>query len=443
MQEGIRQDGRALDVLRTHEIIMGFVPTAAGSCLIRTGETRVICTASVEEGVPPFLKGKGEGWITAEYAMLPASTGRRKSRDGVKKDGRGVEISRLIGRALRQAVDRRWLGERTITIDCDVLTADGGTRTAAITGGYAALWQAIQGLIAAGKLRESPVIHQIAAVSAGVVSGEPCLDLCYTEDSSAQVDMNFVMNEKGEFIELQGTGEGRAFSRQELDRLCALGEKGCRELMALQRQALGQESLVPAAPHALVLASNNPHKVSELAGMIGGSARVLSMREAGLTDDIDENGATFEENALIKARAVVRATGLAALADDSGLSVDALGGEPGVYSARYAGVHGDDAANNRKLIANLQGIPKPWTAKFVCAVALVLPGGKEWVVRGECPGLIVEDARGNGGFGYDPHFLIEEAGETFAQMAQEDKNAISHRARAMEKMLPILRELQP
>ena len=267
-----RKDGRAADQLRAHEIVTDFVPTAAGSCLIRTGDTRVICTASVEEGVPPFLKGKGEGWLTAEYAMLPASTGRRKARDGIKKDGRGVEISRLIGRALRQAVDRRWLGERTITIDCDVLTADGGTRTAAITGGFVALCQAVDRLIRDGKLRESPIVHQIAAVSAGVVENTPCLDLCYTEDSSAQVDMNFIMNERGEYIELQGTGEGRAFTGDELSALCALGQKGCGELMALQRKALGRESLLPEGPHTLVLASNNAHKLNELREMISNGA---------------------------------------------------------------------------------------------------------------------------------------------------------------------------
>ena len=189
-----RKDGRACDMPRAHTITVDFVSTAAGSCLIETGGTRVICTASVEEGVPPFLKGKNCGWLTAEYAMLPASTGRRKQRDGLKKDGRGVEISRLIGRALRQAVDRERLGERTITIDCDVLEADGGTRTAAITGGFVALVCAIDRLIAEGKLRESPVTHQIAAVSAGVVQGEPCLDLCYAEDSAADTDMNFGIN---------------------------------------------------------------------------------------------------------------------------------------------------------------------------------------------------------------------------------------------------------
>ena len=168
-----RANGQAPDALRPCEMTPDFVSTAAGSCLIRCGGTRVICTATVEEGVPPFLRGQGVGWLTAEYAMLPASTGRRKARDGVKKDGRGVEISRLIGRALRQAVDRRYLGERTITIDCDVLEADGGTRTASITGGFVALCCAVDKLLRTGKIKESPVVHQLAAVSAGLVADTP------------------------------------------------------------------------------------------------------------------------------------------------------------------------------------------------------------------------------------------------------------------------------
>ena len=235
----MRQDGRMAAQARPVEIQTDFVRTAAGSCLIATGNTRVICTASVEEGVPPFLKGKGQGWITAEYAMLPASTTQRKKRDGIKKDGRSVEIQRLIGRSLRQAVDMTKLGERTITLDCDVLEADGGTRTASITGAMVALTCAVDRLMAEGKLLASPIKHQVAAISCGVVDDVPCLDLCYEEDSRAQVDMNVVMNEKGEFIELQGTGEGRAFTlteQLELVRLCA---KGNRELLKIQKEALG------------------------------------------------------------------------------------------------------------------------------------------------------------------------------------------------------------
>ena len=436
-----RKDGRAWDMPRPHQITLDFVSTAAGSCLIETGGTRVICTASVEEGVPPFLRGKNCGWLTAEYAMLPASTGRRKQRDGIKKDGRGVEISRLIGRALRQAVDRERLGERTITIDCDVLEADGGTRTAAITGGFAALVCAIDKLIQEGKLKESPIVHQIAAISAGVVQDTPCLDLCYIEDSAADTDMNFVMNDAGEFIELQGTGEGAAFSRDKLNTLIDLGEKGCRLLMEAQREALGERAQWIGQKQKLVLASNNAHKIEELKTMLGSRYDVLSMREAGFTAEIEENGETFEDNAIIKARAVAKATGYCALGDDSGLSVDALDGAPGVHSARYCGHHGDDKANNDLLIANMADVPaEDRTAEFVCAMALSLPNGEVKTVRGTCPGVITFTPRGEGGFGYDPYFEYL-SGETFAEMAQEEKNHISHRAHAMQLMIPYLEEL--
>ena len=436
-----RPDNRKPNELRPCEITVDFVGTADGSCLIRCGGTRVICTASVDESVPPFLKGKNVGWLTAEYSMLPASTGRRKARDGVKKDGRGVEISRLIGRALRQAVDRRFLGERTITIDCDVLEADGGTRTASITGGFVALVCAVDKLLKQGKIKESPIVHQIAAVSAGIVDDVPCLDLCYLEDSAAQTDMNFVMDETGAFVELQGTGEGRAFSRGELNEILALGEKGIDELHEKQREALGDRTRHIAPKRTVVIASNNAHKIQEISHMLEDRLNVISMAQAGFTEEIDENGETFEENAAIKARAVAKATGLCALGDDSGLSVDALDGAPGVHSARYCGHHGDDKANNDLLIANMADIPaEDRTAEFVCAMALSLPNGEVTTVRGACPGVITFAPRGTGGFGYDPYFEYL-SGETFAEMAQEEKNQISHRANAMRLMLPYLEAL--
>ena len=431
---------RANDELREHEIIPDFVKTADGSCLIVTGGTKVICTASVEESVPPFLKGKGMGWVTAEYAMLPASTGKRKARDGVKKDGRGVEIGRLIGRALRQAVDRRYMDGFTITVDCDVLEADGGTRTASVTGGYVALVCAVDKLLKAGKLKQSPVIHRIAAVSAGICDEVPTLDLCYTQDSSAQVDMNFVMDETGNFVELQGTGEGRSFARGELDALLALGEKGVKELHELQKQALGERNSAVCGKRKLVLASNNAHKITELKNMLGDRYEVISMKEAGVTEEPDENGETFRDNALIKARFVCEKTGLPALADDSGLAVDALSGAPGVHSARYCGYHGDDRANNELLIRNMKNVPdEKRTASFVSSVALVCPWGEEKTAEGRCPGVIIHEARGNGGFGYDPYFLYE-SGRTFAEMDAEEKNLVSHRARAMKQMIPMIVE---
>ena len=436
----MRNDGRSPDGKRPVSIVTDFVRTAYGSCLIATGNTRVICTASVEEGVPPFLKGKGQGWVTAEYAMLPASTGQRKKRDGVHRDGRSVEIQRLIGRSLRQAVDLKALGERTITLDCDVLEADGGTRTASITGAMVALACAADRLVKEKKLLVSPVVHQVAAVSAGVVDDVPCLDLCYEEDSRAQVDMNFVMNEKGEFIELQGTGEGRAFTKEELDTLTAYGRKGIEELMAAQREALGERQAAIAPKPLLLAATGNPHKLKELRKMFGDFYTVASMEDAGFFGPIDENASTFAGNAAIKAEAVCEATGLPALADDSGLEVDALDGEPGVLSARYAGEHGNDEANNDLLLSRMAGKDSR-SANFRCALALKIPGRDTLIAEGRCPGTILYERRGTGGFGYDPLFLYEPMGKTYAEMNDEEKNRISHRARAAEKMREIMKNL--
>ena len=436
----MRTDGRQPDEKRPVKIDIDFVRTAYGSCLIATGNTRVICTASVEETVPPFLKGQGKGWVTAEYAMLPASTGERKKRDGIKKDGRSVEIQRLIGRALRQAVDLEKLGERTITLDCDVLEADGGTRTASITGAMVALTCAVDRLVREKKLLVSPVIHQVAAVSAGIVEDVPCLDLCYQEDSHAQVDMNFVMNEKGEFIELQGTGEGRAFTGTELETLMSYGAKGIRELMDAQREALGERAAQIAPKPLLLAATGNEHKLRELRDMFRDFYTIAPMTDAGFFGPIDENASTFAGNAAIKAEAVCEATGLPAIADDSGLEVDALDGEPGVHSARYAGEHGNDEANNDLLLSRLEG-KTDRSAAFRCALALKLPGKETMIAEGKCPGTILYERRGTGGFGYDPLFLYEPMGKTYAEMNETEKNGISHRARAAEKMREIMAAL--
>jgi ribonuclease PH len=236
-----RKGGRAPDALRPTAIEPGFVATATGSALIACGETRVICTASVEESVPRFLLGKGRGWVTAEYGMLPASTGERKARDVTKgrPDGRTVEIQRLIGRSLRGVVDPVALGERTIYVDCDVLTADGGTRCAAITGGYVAIALACRRLEAEGRLAGSPLTGTIGAVSCGIVDGTPLLDLDYVEDSSAEVDANVVMTGDGGLVEVQATAERTPLSRANLDALLALAAGGIEELRAVQAAATG------------------------------------------------------------------------------------------------------------------------------------------------------------------------------------------------------------
>jgi ribonuclease PH len=238
-----RPSGRAPDELRPIRITRRFTRHAEGSVLIEFGETRVLCTASIEESIPSFLRNTGRGWVTAEYGMLPRSTHTRNRREAAtgKQGGRTLEIQRLIGRALRAVIDLKALGERSITIDCDVLQADGGTRTAAITGGYVAMVDAINSLVRKGVLRDSPVHGQVAAVSVGIWAGQPVLDLDYAEDSEAETDMNVVMNSGGGFIELQGTAEGHAFRRDELDALLNVAANGVGLLCAKQLEALNAD----------------------------------------------------------------------------------------------------------------------------------------------------------------------------------------------------------
>ncbi len=430
--------------LRPVRILPDFTQMAAGSVLIECGRTQVLCTASVEDGAPPFLRGSGRGWLTAEYAMLPGSTPKRKPRDGVKKDGRGTEIQRLIGRSLRACMDFSRLGERTITVDCDVLQADGGTRTASITGGFVAVCLAVNRLIQQGALFDSPIVRQIAAVSVGIVEDELTLDLDYARDSRAQVDMNVIMarDARGEmqFVEVQGTGEGRPFAKEELDGLLALAQGGIETLMGEQRAALGERANVLFRKPKLVLASQNAGKLRELRALFGAEYDISSMGELGVDMEIEETGTTFEENARIKAETLCARTGCAALADDSGLEVDCLGGAPGVYSARYAGKHGDDAANNALLVANVRDFPAPRTARFVSAVALARPGRETLIARGDCEGEVLLEERGEGGFGYDPLFYSHDLHKTFAEASADEKNAVSHRARALKNLVEMARD---
>jgi ribonuclease PH len=232
----MRADGRRPDELRPVRITPDYNLYAEGSVLIECGSTRLICTASVEDKVPPFLEGQGKGWITAEYGMLPRST---HTRSGRNTGGRGQEIQRLIGRALRAAVDARALGPRQITVDCDVIQADGGTRTAAVTGGWVALALATRRLLRAGKIAKDPIKLAVAAISAGIVGGEPRLDLPYAEDSAADVDFNFVMTDAGNFVEIQGTAEKGSFSADDYGRLVGLAGVGTKALFAIQKEALG------------------------------------------------------------------------------------------------------------------------------------------------------------------------------------------------------------
>ena len=423
-----RIDGRTYKDLRPVEIIPGVNKFAEGSCLIRCGNTHVLCTASVEERVPPHVP-YGEGWVTAEYSMLPRANRERSRRDVSKGklSPRSAEIQRLVGRALRASIDMRALGERTITIDCDVLQGDGGTRTASVTGGYVALALACQWLVKEGYLLRSPLRTAVAAVSAGIVDDELLLDLCYEEDSNAQVDLNCIMTEQGELVEIQGLYHPGA-------------APAGRPVRQGHRRAAGQAAGGPGPgreaggggqPMKVVLASHNKKKMVEMKTILSAmGVEVLSQADVGVDLEPEETGTTFAENAAIKAQAVMEATGLPAIADDSGLMVDALNGEPGVYSARYGGPGLDDTGRWQLLLKNMEGIENR-ACKFVSVICCCFPDGQQLSARGECPGILAHGPTGDGGFGYDPIFNLPELGKTMAQLTPEEKNKISHRAKAL------------
>ena len=438
----IRIDGRKFDQIRDVKITRNFTKYAEGSVLIEMGETKVLCTASIEEKVPPFLRNTGTGWINAEYSMLPRSTQQRKVRDSSKGkiDGRSQEIQRLIGRAIRSVVDLNKLGERTIWVDCDVIQADGGTRTASITGAFVAVTEAIYKLYKDGLIKKMPIKNFVSAISVGIVDDQCLLDICYEEDSHAQVDMNIIMTDKCEFVEVQGTGEERPFSRKDLNKLLELGEKGNKELIKIQRKALGEiadEILGMEYGDDIVISTGNAHKLEEIGAILKDlDYNIHSLKDVNLDNlEIEENGKTFEHNALIKARTVAKLTNMITIADDSGLEVDALGKKPGIYSSRYAGENATDAENREKLLKAMKNTPASnRTGRFVCCIAVVFPDGKEFVVRGTCEGTIAFEEKGKNGFGYDSLFIVNDYNKTFAELPATIKNSISHRAKALELM---------
>ena len=440
----MRIDGRGLQEIRPVKITRHYTAYAEGSVLIECGNTKVLCTASVEDRVPRFLKGTGTGWVTAEYSLLPRATHTRVPREAAKgkQTGRTVEIQRLIGRALRSVVDLEALGEVSITIDCDVLQADGGTRTASITGAFVALVDAIYSLYDGyGKF---PITDYLAAISMGIGDNGPMLDLCYEEDSAAVVDMNVVCTGKGQLVEVQGTGEHGTFTRDELNELLDLGESGTKALMQVQREVLGEVGDLVGRenpPKAVVLATRNKGKIREF---------TAAFEELGFTvwtiDEIvdivepEETGSTFLENAEMKALYYAEACGLPCVADDSGLEVDALEGAPGVLSARYAGDHGNDEANNQRLVEELAEVPaEERTARYQCALVWATPAGQVVSATGSCEGRIQLTPMGKGGFGYDPYFYIPKLKTTMANISMEQKQAISHRGKALRALVEQLR----
>ncbi|ALS38158.1 ribonuclease PH [Enterococcus rotai] len=438
----IRHDGRQAKELRKITIETNVYKHPEGSVVISFGDTKVICSATVEEKVPPFLRGEGTGWVTAEYSMLPRATNTRNIRESAKGKltGRTMEIQRLIGRSLRAVIDLKKLGERSIIVDCDVVQADGGTRTASITGAFVAMKIAVAKMLKNGDLQEDPIKEYLAAVSAGILNDGQCvLDLDYTEDSTAAVDMNLVMTESGNFVELQGTGEEATFSGDELNSLLFYGKTGIEHLIAYQKEALmyqASEMSFPIEDKTIVIATRNPGKAKEFTKLFAEKGyQVKTLLDYPELPDVEETGRTFEENARLKAETIAAILKQPVLADDSGLIVDALDGMPGIFSARFAGEPTNNAANNAKLLHELTGVPKEKrTATFHCTLVFAAPDKESLVVEGDWAGEIGTIPRGDHGFGYDPLFFVPEEQKTAAELSDERKNEISHRGLAVAKL---------
>ena len=435
----MRHDGRNPQQLRSIAIETNVFKHPEGSVVISFGDTKVICSATVEDSVPPFLRGEGTGWVTAEYSMLPRETNTRNRRESAKGklSGRTMEIQRLIGRALRAVIDLAKLGERSIVIDCDVIQADGGTRTASITGGFVALRLAINKLLASGELAEDPIKEHLAAISVGILpTGEVVTDLDYVEDSSAAVDMNIVMTESGRFVEIQGTGEEATFDDTELNALILHGKAGIEELISYQKEALHTSDSVEVPEKTIVIATGNQGKAKEFTALFARAGyQIKTLADFPDLPDVEETGKTFEENARLKAETIAQILQQPVLADDSGLAVDALNGMPGVYSARFAGDHKSDAANNAKLLHELTEVPdEKRSAHFHCTLVFAAPHKESLVVEADWPGRIARIPQGDNGFGYDPLFFVPEFNKTAAEMTAAEKNEVSHRAKAVKKL---------
>lgn len=433
----MRHDGRAVQQLRAIKIETNVFKHPEGSVIISFGDTKVICSATLEESVPPFLRNSGTGWVTAEYSMLPRATNTRNRRESakVKLTGRTMEIQRLIGRSLRAVIDLEKLGERSIIVDCDVIQADGGTRTASITGGFVALRLAINKLLANGELKEDPIKEHLAAISVGVLpEGTVVTDLDYQEDSSAAVDMNLVMTESGRFVEIQGTGEEATFDDDELNALILHGKAGIQDLIAYQKEALLTE--IATEEKTIVIATRNPGKAKEFAALFAKEGyQTKTLLDYPNLPDVEETGTTFEENARLKAETIAQILQQPVLADDSGLVVDALNGMPGIFSARFAGERKSDAANNAKLLHELTDVPdEKRTAHFHCTLVFAAPQKESLVVEADWDGRIGRIPQGDNGFGYDPLFIVPEYRKTSAELTSEEKNQISHRGMAVKKL---------
>lgn len=437
----MRHDGRQVNDLRRIDIQTNVFKHPEGSVVISFGDTQVICSATIEESVPPFLRGSETGWVSAEYSMLPRATNTRNRRESSKGklSGRTMEIQRLIGRSLRAVVDLEKLGERSIIVDCDVIQADGGTRTASITGAFVALQLAINKLMQTGKLSENPIKEHLAAISVGILDDDSyAVDLDYIEDSACQVDMNLVMTESGRFVEIQGTGEEATFDGDQLNHLLHYGKEAIESLIAYQKEALYVQNTAndTVADKTIMIATGNMGKAKEFEKMFAKAGyQIKTMKDFPELPEVQETGQTFEENARLKAETIANILQCPVLADDSGLTVDALGGMPGIYSARFAGEQKSDASNNAKLLHELTDVAdENRTAQFHCTLVFAAPQKESLVVEGIWNGRIARIPRGENGFGYDPLFIVDGLEKTSAELTPEEKNEISHRGQAMKKL---------
>lgn len=437
----MRHDGRQVNDLRKITIQTNVFKHPEGSVVISFGDTQVICSATIEESVPPFLRGSETGWVSAEYSMLPRATNTRNRRESSKGklSGRTMEIQRLIGRSLRAVVDLEKLGERSIIVDCDVIQADGGTRTASITGAFFALQLAINKLMQTGELSENPIKEHLAAISVGILEDDSyAVDLDYVEDSACQVDMNLVMTESGRFVEIQGTGEEATFDGEQLNALLHYGKEAIESLIAYQKEALYTQNTAKdtISDKTIMIATGNMGKAKEFEKMFAKAGyQIKTMKDFPELPEVQETGQTFEENARLKAETIANILQCPVLADDSGLTVDALGGMPGIYSARFAGEQKSDASNNAKLLHELTDVAdENRTAQFHCTLVFAAPQKESLVVEGIWNGRIARIPRGENGFGYDPLFIVDGLEKTSAELTPEEKNAISHRGQAMKKL---------
>lgn len=437
----MRHDGRQVNDLRKITIQTNVFKHPEGSVVISFGDTQVICSATIEESVPPFLRGSETGWVSAEYSMLPRATNTRNRRESSKGklSGRTMEIQRLIGRSLRAVVDLEKLGERSIIVDCDVIQADGGTRTASITGAFVALQLAINKLMQTGELSENPIKEHLAAISVGILEDDSyAVDLDYIEDSACQVDMNLVMTESGRFVEIQGTGEEATFDGDQLNHLLHYGKEAIESLIAYQKEALYVQNTAnnAVADKTIMIATGNMGKAKEFEKMFAKAGyQIKTMKDFPELPEVQETGQTFEENARLKAETIANILQCPVLADDSGLTVDALGGMPGIYSARFAGEQKSDASNNAKLLHELTDVAdENRTAQFHCTLVFAAPQKESLVVEGIWNGRIARIPRGENGFGYDPLFIVDGLEKTSAELTPEEKNEISHRGQAMKKL---------